>query len=198
MKKFLLISLSSILLAACAGGGSGAATTPDGTVINLGNSDRGLIGGQTTDGKLVGWNNDSSFYGAWVNNSNSFQELRYQGELTDAAQIPTRGTATYKGNAVRNDSITGDILTDGKSIINVDFGNKTVSGEITMPGLRRDITLHEGRLSGAEYSGRASVFGNSGGKYEGGLFGRNASETAGIVTFSNNSSLDTAFGGKRY
>ncbi|MFC3874112.1 factor H binding protein domain-containing protein [Neisseria musculi] len=81
------------------------------------------------------------------------------------------GKATYYGNAVRNDSLTGDIITDGKSRIDVDFGRKTVSGEITMPGLRRDITLHTGRLNGAEYSGNASVFGNSGGQYKGGLFG---------------------------
>ena len=201
MKNFVfVIGISSLLLAACGsgGGGSGTAETPDGTRINLSLSDNGLVGGQTTDGKLVGWNQDSSFYGAWVNNSNQVQELRYQGTLTPDKDIPNSGKATYYGNAVRNDSLTGDIITDGTSRVTVDFGNKTVSGKIEMPGLRRDITLHEGRLSGAQYSGSASVLGNSGRRYEGGLFGANAAETAGVVKFDNNSSLDTAFGGKRY
>ena len=99
---------------------------------------------------------------------------------------------------MRNDSISGDIILDAKSRIHVNFGSKTVSGEIEMPGLRRDITLHEGRLNGAKYSGSASVFGNSGGRYDGALFGKHYEETAGVVKFDNNPSLNTAFGGKRY
>lgn len=200
MKKSLAAAFCMIFLAACGSGsgGSGVAETPDGTRINLGLSEKGLVGGQTTDGTLKGWNQDSSFYGAWVNNSNQFQELRYQGDLTPEREIPGSGKATYYGNAVRNDSITGTIITDGTSRVTVDFGNKTVSGEITMPGLRRDITLHEGRLSGAQYSGNASVLGNNNGHYRGGLFGKNAAETAGLVEFGNNPDLNTAFGGKRY
>lgn len=198
IKNFSLIGLSSCLLAACGSGGAGTTTTPDGTKINLELSPKGAVEAQTTDGKLQGWNQDSSFYGAWVNNSGQFQEMRYQGTLTPEKNVPNSGTATYYGNAVRNDSISGDILLDAKSRIHVDFGRKTVSGNIEMPGLRRDITLHEGRLNGAQYSGNASVIGNSGGRYEGGLFGKDYKETAGVVKFNNNPDLDTAFGGKRY
>ncbi|MCS4533389.1 Slam-dependent surface lipoprotein [Neisseria montereyensis] len=199
MKTTLLLCLSALILTACgSGGGAGPVVTPDGTKINLDVSDKGLIGGQTDDGEIVGWHQDASFYGAWVNSSHQFQELRYQGTATPVQNIPNNGKATYYGNAVRFDSINEEILTDATSRINVDFGRKTVSGEITMPGLRRDITLHEGRLNGADYSGRASVLGNSGGSYNGGLFGKNYEETAGIVKFDNNPSLDTAFGGKRY
>ncbi|UOO75862.1 transferrin-binding protein-like solute binding protein [Neisseria sp. Dent CA1/247] len=173
-------------------------TTPDGTKINLDLKPKGAITHKTTDGTLKGWNQGASFYGAWLNNSKQFQEISYQGTLTPEKNIPNTGTATYYGNAVRNDSIDEKILMDAKSRIHVNFGRKTVNGTIEMPGLRRNITLHEGRLNGAQYSGNASVFGNSGGRYEGGLFGKNYEETAGVVKFDNNSSLDTAFGGKRY
>lgn len=198
MKKILVTVLSSCLLAACGSGGAGSATTPDGSKINLDLAPKGAIEAPTTDGKLNGWKQDESFYGAWVNNSGQFQQLRYQGTATPEKNIPNSGSATYYGNAVRNDSISGDIILDAKSRIHVNFGSKTVSGEIEMPGLRRDITLHEGRLNGAKYSGSASVFGNSGGRYDGALFGKHYEETAGVVKFDNNPSLNTAFGGKRY
>jgi len=38
---------------------------------------------------------------------------------------------------------------------------------------------------------------NDGGKYTGALYGPNAEEAAGIVTFDNNSALNTSFGGYR-
>ena len=198
MKQMLLLGTTAVLLAACGGGGAGTATTPDGTKINLNISDSGLVGGKTEKGKLNGYNNKDSFYGVWVDDSKQFRELRAQGTVTPVREIPTSGRATYYGNAVRLDSITNSVLTDATSRINIDFGNKTVDGKIEMPGLRRDITLHEGRLDGASYSGSASVLGNNSGHYDGKLFGKNAAETAGIVKFDKNSDLDTAFGGTKY
>lgn len=199
MRKFLLLTTASLMLAACSSnGGPGVTETPDGTKIDLNNSPKGLITANTSTGTLTGYNQDSSFYGVWIDNSRQVREVRMQGTITPDREIPQSGRATYYGNAVRLDSITNDVLADGTSRINVDFGNKTVDGEITMPGLRRDITLHTGNLRGAEYSGSASVLGNSSGSYEGKLFGKNAAETAGIVTFSTNSDLNTSFGGKKY
>ena len=104
------------------------------------------------------------FYGAWLDDSKQLKELRYQGRETPRDNVPNSGIATYYGKAVRVDNhpLGGgvQILTeDTTSRINVNFGTKTVNGEITMPGLRRDITLHDGPLSGASYSGRASVLG---------------------------------------
>lgn len=199
IKHILLTGAMSALLAACGGGGgSGTAQTPDGTKINLTASDKGLVTASTDTGKLVGHNYTHSFYGVWVDDSKQIRELRYQGSQTLRDAVPTSGSATYYGNAVRLDSINEDALTDARSRINVDFGRKTVNGEITMPGLRRDITLHEGRLNGASYSGQASVLLNSNGRYEGKFYGPRAEETAGIVKFGNEPDLDTAFGGKRY
>ena len=57
----------SALAVACGSGGSGTAQTPDGTKFDLNNSDKGLIGGNTMDGTLIGYNQNHSFYGVWVN-----------------------------------------------------------------------------------------------------------------------------------
>ena len=113
--------------------------------------------------------------------------------------MPASGRVTYYGNAIRHDSITNDALrVDGATTLNVDFAAKTVNGTVEMPGLRRDITLHTGCIDGTSYAGRASVSGDNSGIYQGGFFGENAKETAGMVEFGDNSSLNTAFGGTRY
>ena len=98
---------------------------------------------------------------------------------------------------MRWDTVKDEVKTNGTSKLNVDFGERTVDGEIRFKGSRRDITLHEGPLRGAEYRGTASVIGNDKGRYEGALYGENAKETAGQVVFSNDTSLNTAFGGER-
>lgn len=199
MKQYLLTGLCALTLAACAGGGgAGTATLPDGTKIDLTNSPKGLVTAQTANGEFTGYNQNDSFYGAWLQNGGSRKyELRYQSEnRTDPGRLPS-GRVRYEGHAVRVDSITRDITHDGESRLDVDFNNRTVSGEIVWPGLRRNITLHQGNISGNTYSGTASVLGNNNGKYEGRFFGRNGGETAGLVQFDNEPGLSSAFGGIR-
>lgn len=203
MKKLFNISLLASLvlgLTACGGGGAGTAQTPDGDKINLTLSDKGTIAGATTEGILLGQNNDSSFYGVWRNNAQTVRELRYQG--SEATNIPTAGTATYKGDVVWISGIDAGFQKGGTTTLNVDFDNKTVDGDISFSifngdELRRDITLEKSNLSGAKFSGQASVLGNSSGRYEGALFGDGAKEAAGVVQFANESTLDVSFGGKK-
>lgn len=195
MNKIFMV-LAAGLLAACAGKGAGTDETPDGDKINLSASPRGLIEAKTDHGTLTGYNQNYSFYGLWKDDLSELIQVRYQGKK--AVDIPQSGRAVYHGKAVRWDSINDGLLADGTSQLNVDFGNKTVDGKITMPGLRRDITLHQGNLRGGEYAGQASVLGNNGGRYSGELFGPQARETAGIVEFKNNTDLNTSFGGVRY
>ena len=198
--KYTSILALSALAVACSGGGSGSAETPDGTKIDLTNSDKGLIGGKTNDGALIGYNQNHSFYGVWVNDDKTRQEIRYQGSATPTSSLP-RGSATYTGHAVRaRDGIIaqniGGVQADGKMTVNVNFDTNIVSCKLEIP-LARDFTLHETDLNGNQFAGKASVLFNDGGRYEGGLFGPNAEEAAGLVTFDNNSSLNTSFGGYR-
>jgi len=200
--RLSLLALCSISLIACGGGGggSGTAQTPDGDKINLTLSPEGTVAGVTKDGILLGQNNSNSFYGVWRNDAQTIRELRYQG--TEATHIPTSGTAVYKGDAVWLSGYDKSFQQGGITTLNVDFGAKTVDGSIKFSVLngdefRRDITLHQGYLSGSKFSGSASVLGNDGGRYEGGLFGDQAKEAAGLVQFENNSALDVSFGGKK-
>ncbi len=198
--KLLSIFALSAVSVACSGGGSGSATTPDGTKVDLTNSEKGLIAGKTMDGKLIGYNQHHSFYGVWVNDAKTRQEIRYQGTSTPESSLP-KGSAVYTGHAVRaRDNIIADTVEgvqyNGTTTLNVNFDTKKVSGRIDMP-LARDITLHETNLNGSKFEGKASVLLNDGGRYEGGLFGPNAEEAAGLVEFSNNPALNTSFGGYR-
>ncbi|MBF0750582.1 MULTISPECIES: factor H binding protein domain-containing protein [unclassified Pasteurella] len=200
--KLLSILTLSAVAVACSGGGGGAGTaeTPDGTKVDLTNTPKGLVRAETMDGKLIGYNQNHSFYGVWVNDGKTRQEIRYQGTSTPESGLP-RGSATYTGHAVRTrgdliaDTVDG-VQADGKTTLNVNFDTKKVSGLIEMPWAR-DITLHETDLKGSQFSGKASVIFNNGGHYKGGLFGPNAEEAAGLVEFSNNPALNTSFGGYR-
>lgn len=199
--KVSLFALCTFSLVACGGGGSGAGTakTPDGEKINLTLSPKGFVGVDTAYGVMKGQNNDSSFYGVWTNDAKTVQEIRFQGEK--ATNLP-RGSATYIGDAVWASGFSGEIKKGGSTLLNVDFDNKTVEGKIEFDALKdnrsRDITLHKTALSGTEFQGKASVLFNDNGTYKGGLFGKGATEAAGIVEFKDASlNLNTSFCGKR-
>lgn len=123
MKKLLLSALLVSVLTACGGGGGGAgsASTPDGTKINLTDSQKGSVGAKTTNGSLYGQNNNDSFYGIWVNDARTVQEVRYQG--TAATNLPS-GSATYKGDAYWVSGIVGEPSKGGKTTLNVNFDQK--------------------------------------------------------------------------
>ena len=196
MKNTLIATSIAILLVAC-GGRDGVSTTitPDDANIDLSKQAKGLVTINTPNGKLRGYNQYASFYGLWEHNDGRTKELRYRGDKT--TNIPQSGRATYVGKAVRWDTLKKEEHTNGYSQLEVDFGKRTVNGEIKFSGIRRDITLHEGTLRGAEYVGHASVIGDNSGRYEGALYGANAQETAGQVSFQDDSGLNTAFGGIR-
>ena len=195
MKNILLSTAVATLLAACGGSGASDSNTADDANIDLSKAPKGSVVLRTPNGKLHGYNQNASFYGLWVDDFNAKRELRYRGDKTE--NVPQSGKAVYHGNAVRWDTVKDQVYTNGESTLNVDFGERSVNGKIILPGPRRDITLEEGALRGAEYKGTASVVGDSKGRYEGALYGENAQETAGQVVFPNDSSLNTSFGGTR-
>ena len=191
MRSILMALPLAVVLSACAGGGAGEARVPDGTRFDLSLSPKGWITVNTRSGKVTGFNQDHSFYGAWRDGNNHFSEFRYQGE--EATNIPRSGSATYLGNVVRVDS-SGNIFNAGSSRLNVDFGSRTVNGELIMNGLARNVTLERGTLNGADFSGEASMMLHSNGTYRGSLMGPGAAEMGGVLDF-NDRDLNAAFGG---
>lgn len=168
--------------------------TPDDDKISLSISPTGFVTVKTDTGTATGYNQKDSFYGAWLDDSQQFSQLSYQG--VEATNIPTTGTATYVGNVIRADADIG-IYNAGRSKLDVNFGTKTVQGYLELD-VARDITLRKGHLDGAKFSGQATVLGNSQGQYSGTLMGAGATEAAGLVKFENEPSLNSAFGGRRY
>ena len=165
MKNILLSTAVVSLLAACGGSGASDTITPDDAHIDLSKEKKGSVVINTPNGRLHGYNQYASFYGVWVDDNKAKRELRYRGDKT--VNVPQSGKAVYHGNAVRWDSVKDQVLNNGESTLNVDFGERTVDGKIIFKGFRRDITLEEGALRGAEYKGTASVVGDSKGRYEG-------------------------------
>lgn len=196
MKKMMMALLPMVFLVACKStdGGAGIVRTPDGMRFDLSNSPKGWVSTDTNFGKLTGYNQDASFYGAWADDSHQLSRVHFQG--IEATNIPQSGRATYVGHVVRVED--GSINNVGTSRLNVSFGDKTIEGSLNLDGLRRDVTLHKTDLNGAKFEGRASVLFNDGGTYEGALMGDKASEVVGLVEFKNNTDLNSAFGGKRY
>lgn len=200
MKKLLLCSAVSlsVLLTACGGGGGGSAETPDGTKVDLTNSPKGDVAGNTAAGSLFGKNQNDSFYGVWMNDAKTVKELRYQG--TSATGLPS-GSATYVGESYWVSGTTGEVSKGGVTTLHVDFDKKIVNGNIEYSlfkdGRTQDITLHSIRLNGTTFNGNASTLLQKG-TYEGALFGKGAKEAAGLVKFPNDSSYDASFGGVRY
>jgi len=88
--KYTSILALSALAVACSGGDSGAGTaeTPDGNKFNLTNSTKGLVGSKTMDGKLIGYNQNYSFYGVWVNNDKTRQQVVCQEEQQLIQDMP--------------------------------------------------------------------------------------------------------------
>ena len=172
--------------------------TSDGSIIDLELSPKGLLATETANGLLAGMNNDSSFYGVWMSNDLEQYEVRYQG--IEATNIPTAGTAVYQGNAFWVNTTDGSLRQGGRTTLNVDFGNKSVEGAIAFANSsgnasRGDITLHKSTLSGAGFSGRASVSDGLEGRYSGALYGDGATEAAGWVGFADAANSNIAFGG---
>lgn len=198
MKNVLFTGALLLVLAACGDKSKTDMTAhADDGNIDYAREDKGLITLHTRYGEVRGYNQFASFYGVWQEDSGQIHKPIYRGSEA-VYNVPTSGQATYLGNAVRYDDLTGKVLTDGTSRINIDFAEKKVDGEIKMPGLRRDIKLHEGDLRGTYYAGEASVIGNDNGRYYGELFGEDARETAGVVEFDKDRNLSTAFGGVRH
>lgn len=140
------------------------------------------------------------------------KEVFYFGDETPLDNMPTQGSAVYRGNATRFDNIGSSeakLANVGTSTLYADFGNKTISGELDMNGLRRDITLHSAKIDGNSFKGRAVAERNltnwisREGVYEGKFFGPNADEVAGKAEFTGStvigsvSDLNTSFSAEK-
>ncbi|MCQ9084377.1 Slam-dependent surface lipoprotein [Vibrio harveyi] len=109
--------------------------------------------------------------------------------------VPTSGKATYNITGINKFSGANKL----SGTFNADFGAKTLDGSINNSNLTVsvDATIN---TATAAFNGTAQAVQNgttTNGASQGHFFGANAAGLAGIATFTNNSDLDTAFGGEK-
>ncbi|WP_066802381.1 Slam-dependent surface lipoprotein [Moraxella oblonga] len=108
----------------------------------------------------------------------------YQGEKTPVANVPTTGTANYKGQSIYACETCNSQMVQGTSEFKVDFGKKTLSGSISNAKVS-NIALNA-TISGNSFNGKNSA----GTETRGAFFGDKAQEISGA--YVNN---EKAFGG---
>lgn len=156
-------------------------------------------GGATGTTKVVGGTSYSySRFGKIYNNATpDLAEAFYTG--TPTANMPTAGTAVYKGKLIAGEYQSK--LVEGDIQFDVSFANKSIAGQYA-PSIDLNDVYHfkNGVISGNKFSGhvfyREDV--NPEGTFNGQFFGPNADELAGFAKSTNSVDAGAAvFGAKR-
>lgn len=163
-----------------------------GSSVNL-NGDVLVVNGVRLNLADYTWNKKaelgSSVFGvAWNNpNRDPENEVAYAfGRLTEAANVPTTGSATYQGTAFY--AIDDHQIFDAMSEFNVDFAAKTVNGRLYNSTLSINDTLPTATVNGDSFVGSAN------GRYiQGNFFGAQAEELGGIY-HNDGADVTAAFG----
>lgn len=157
----------------------------------------GAIGG------LTGFGLSKAIVSLYNATQNPERDIFYFGDETPEPSIPKSGIVTYKGNASRYDNVTAQVKNIGTTELIADFENKKIKGELTIDGLRRNISLKEADIQGNGFKGEAVAGENHilmtrKGEYEGKFYGPRAEEVAGKATFSEElKALNTSFSAKQ-
>ncbi|PLV63857.1 Slam-dependent surface lipoprotein [Erwinia sp. B116] len=126
-------------------------------------------------------------FGTWTNYDTDKHEVFYTGEATATASVPTQGSASYTGTALRGTE-------RGDASFNVVFASKTISGTLTPveAGNFGSEVAMQGKISNGGFSGDAQSGGEKG-TFIGHFMGPAAEELAGVAQFTD-TSKNTAFG----
>lgn len=192
MRKFFIMTAVASALVAC--GGIEPEASPARTdYVNLpSNPNLSNHVKVVTGGTFHGYEQNIASYGVFTSSKTSKRSYDVMGELTPATKT-FAGVAEYKGYVVRDNGL-GKAEIVGNSVLQVNFTDATVAGQLDMNNGNANITLKDGKLNKNTFTGTAKVNDISG-TFSGGLYGDNAQEAAGTVKFTNASSYNAAFGG---
>ncbi|MFB2538907.1 MULTISPECIES: transferrin-binding protein-like solute binding protein [unclassified Acinetobacter] len=110
-----------------------------------------------------------------------------QGNVTPVSQIPGSGTVTYTGSALHQ--AKGAALADGDATLSVNFGNKTLTGNISAG--TSTVALNA-NITGNSFAGTSSAGTTTNGYF----YGSNAAEAAGTY-INSGAGYSGAFGVKK-
>lgn len=112
-------------------------------------------------------------YGFYEDEATDREYLYYQGQMTPISAVPTSGVATYVGGAVHDcDDCRHDDPVTGTSRFEVNFGAKTLTGQITSSHVNIPLSAN---ITGNTFAGTTA----NGTTTNGAFFGANAEELAG-------------------
>ena len=161
----------------------------------------------TTSGvttRMIGDNLKNARYGLVVDQMSHECILFAQGRETDVENIPASGSARYEGqhlievdNKDNKFSNAKYYLVTGKATLDVNFGDKTISGAFEVPAedgkgkadLRFNAQIKGNKFSNEDASSVRSL------RVSGGFYGKNAEEVAGV--YNNFNRYGGAFGAKK-
>lgn len=131
-----------------------------------------------------------------VNDSFDANYMFYNGNPTQ--NMPTSGTATYSGETIITAGNVAALDDEdyyfGKSEFNVNFGNKTLNGALTIPNIQ-PVNINA-KISGNSFTGTANSASLPSGQVEGKFYGNSAKEMAGLAQ-GNDQSWGAAFGAEK-
>ncbi len=148
--------------------------------------------------RMVGGNNLSHTRFGYVRANDNLGYVFASGQTTPEANIPHTGYFTYNGHYVDVDPASnGDKLSSGEATFNVNFGNRTIVGQLlfdpTSP-MNINGTITDNKFNGTLQQGT----GPSGGEVKGRFYGPNAEELGGTYYFKERGDeYSGAFGAKR-
>lgn len=127
-------------------------------------------------------------FGTWTDFKTGRHDVFYTGEPTLAANVPTQGTATYVGDAMRENIRS-------EATFNVDFAAKTISGNIAAGEAFGSAVAMQGNIADGGFTGKAQSGGQDG-TFTGHFNGPVAQELGGLASFAD-TSKNVAFGATR-
>lgn len=161
----------------------------------------------TTSGvttRMIGDNLKNARYGLVVDQMSNEGILFAQGRETDVENIPASGSARYEGqhlievdNKDNKFSNAKYYLVTGKATLDVNFGDKTISGAFEVPaedGKGKADLPFNAQIKGNKFSNEAASSVRSL-RVSGGFYGKNAEEVAGV--YNNFNRYGGAFGAKK-
>ena len=126
------------------------------------------------------------------------------GASTPKSEMPKQGAATYSGVAsvvMDKSQHYGSIgqypnqVHEGKTMLTVDFGNRSLKGDITLPGNQGKIDL-KGAITGNKFDGTASTI-NDTATLNGQFNGNNAKELSGAFNSSKENGMAGSFAAEK-
>lgn len=127
-------------------------------------------------------------FGTWTSFETGQHDVFYTGDATLAANVPTQGTATYVGNGLRES-------TRSDATFNIDFGAKTINGNIAAGDTFGSAVAMQGTLANGGFTGTAQS-GDQNGTFSGHFNGPAAEELGGLAQFAD-STKNASFGATR-